>query len=117
MVDRLQIDPVPVQSIQLEAYDAVGFVDHANPDRSIVLREDLRPDIIIDHHPEPAVEAAVTDIRPEYGATASLFIEYFEELPCRSASDWRRPSSLRSIVSGSITSGIQLARSIAGPSQ
>ena len=34
------------------------------------------PDVIIDHHPDSGVKAAFTDIRPKYGATASIMTEY-----------------------------------------
>jgi len=33
-------------------------------------------DAVIDHHPDTGIKAAFTDIRPEYGATASIMTEY-----------------------------------------
>jgi nanoRNase/pAp phosphatase (c-di-AMP/oligoRNAs hydrolase) len=36
----------------------------------------LKPDAIIDHHPETGAEAPFVDIRPKYGATASILTEY-----------------------------------------
>jgi len=34
------------------------------------------PDVVIDHHPETDVHANFSDIRPKYGATASIMTEY-----------------------------------------
>jgi nanoRNase/pAp phosphatase (c-di-AMP/oligoRNAs hydrolase) len=36
----------------------------------------LSPDIIIDHHPDTGAQAPFTDIRPQYGATATIMTEY-----------------------------------------
>jgi len=36
----------------------------------------FEPQVIIDHHPESAAKAAFVDIRPKYGATASILTEY-----------------------------------------
>jgi nanoRNase/pAp phosphatase (c-di-AMP/oligoRNAs hydrolase) len=40
------------------------------------LFEDFSYDVIIDHHPQTEVKSPLTDIRPEYGATASIMTEY-----------------------------------------
>jgi len=37
---------------------------------------DLKPDVIIDHHPDTGVKAPFLDIRPNYGATATIMTEY-----------------------------------------
>lgn len=36
----------------------------------------FKADVIIDHHPDSGANAAYTDIRPAYGATASIMTEY-----------------------------------------
>lgn len=36
----------------------------------------INPDVIIDHHPETGAQASFTDIRPQYGAAASILTEY-----------------------------------------
>jgi nanoRNase/pAp phosphatase (c-di-AMP/oligoRNAs hydrolase) len=36
----------------------------------------FEPTVVIDHHPEGETEAAFSDIRPKYGATASIMTEY-----------------------------------------
>jgi len=38
--------------------------------------EKFAPDIIIDHHPDTGCKASFTDIRPAYGATATIMTEY-----------------------------------------
>jgi nanoRNase/pAp phosphatase (c-di-AMP/oligoRNAs hydrolase) len=36
----------------------------------------INPDVIIDHHPETGAQASFMDIRPQYGAAASILTEY-----------------------------------------
>ncbi|MCP4347629.1 MAG: phosphoesterase [Desulfobacterales bacterium] len=36
----------------------------------------FRFDVVIDHHPKTCIQASFSDIRPEYGATASMMTEY-----------------------------------------
>ena len=36
----------------------------------------INPDVIIDHHPETGAHASFMDIRPQYGAAASILTEY-----------------------------------------
>lgn len=36
----------------------------------------INPDVIIDHHPETGAQASFIDIRPQYGAAASILTEY-----------------------------------------
>jgi nanoRNase/pAp phosphatase (c-di-AMP/oligoRNAs hydrolase) len=38
--------------------------------------EKFAPDIVIDHHPDTGCKASFTDIRPNYGATATIMTEY-----------------------------------------
>jgi len=38
--------------------------------------EKFAPDIVIDHHPDTGYKALLTDIRPNYGATATIMTEY-----------------------------------------
>jgi nanoRNase/pAp phosphatase (c-di-AMP/oligoRNAs hydrolase) len=37
---------------------------------------DVSPEVIIDHHPDTGAKAPFVDIRPRYGATASMMTEY-----------------------------------------
>ncbi|MEE8542088.1 MAG: DHH family phosphoesterase [Desulfobacterales bacterium] len=40
--------------------------------------EGLKPDVVIDHHPETDFEAPFKDVRPKYGATATIITEYLK---------------------------------------
>ncbi|AGB16081.1 exopolyphosphatase-like enzyme [Halovivax ruber XH-70] len=57
----------------------VVFVDHARHSVSTV-DAGIEPDAIVDHHPAPDVDAPFVDIRPTYGATATIFVEYLQAL-------------------------------------
>lgn len=61
------------------AADRVVLVDHNEP-RGFVGAEGIEPYAVIDHHPGEGSGSAFTDVRPEYGACASLVAEYVEEL-------------------------------------
>ncbi|MFC4541990.1 bifunctional oligoribonuclease/PAP phosphatase NrnA [Halosolutus amylolyticus] len=78
-VRMFDIDLQTLARTEITADDRVAFVDHARPGVNTEL-EDVEPDIVVDHHPGPAVEAAFADIRTEYGSTATIFIEYLMDL-------------------------------------
>lgn len=59
--------------------ETVVLVDHNRP-RGFLGAERLRPDVVIDHHPGEGTGERFTDVRPEYGACASIVSEYFESL-------------------------------------
>ncbi|AGB39330.1 DHH family phosphoesterase [Natronococcus occultus] len=61
-------------------YDAVAFVDHSQPGANTELPATVRPEIVVDHHPGDPVEGEFVDVRVDYGATATIFVEYLEEL-------------------------------------
>ena len=58
---------------------AIALIDH-NDARGFIGAERINPDIVIDHHPGGGTGSAFTDVRPEYGACASIVAEYFERL-------------------------------------
>ena len=62
--------------------DAVVLVDH-NEARSFPNAEMIDPIAVVDHHPGDGTGQSFTDVRDEYGACATIFAEYIEEL------DWR----------------------------
>jgi nanoRNase/pAp phosphatase (c-di-AMP/oligoRNAs hydrolase) len=65
----------PFSQIQLGTFNRIIMVD-SQPDHHESLIG-LKPDAIIDHHPIGAAsQAPYIDIRPQYGATASILIEY-----------------------------------------
>lgn len=57
----------------------IVLVDHNVP-RGFEGCEAIEPYAVIDHHPGEGMGSAFTDVRPEYGASASIVAEYFEEL-------------------------------------
>ena len=58
----------------LEAFDRVALVDMQPPH---IHRQLPRIDLVVDHHPERSgYEAAIRDIRPSYGATSTVLLEY-----------------------------------------
>ena len=61
-----EIDPI--------LYSRIVMVD-SQPDHSPDFLR-FEPHVIIDHHPDSGVKAPFLDIRPKYGATASILTEY-----------------------------------------
>src|SRR5262245_16113150 len=74
MTRMLDIDVQQVKPRAVEEYDMVALVD-AQP---AFFEEPLGEiDLVIDHHPEETpVRAHLKDIRPSYGATATILTEY-----------------------------------------
>lgn len=66
------------------AEDAVVLVDH-NEARSFPNAEMIDPVAVVDHHPGDGTGQTFTDVRDEYGACATIFAEYIEELNWRVA--------------------------------
>ena len=59
--------------------DAVVLVDH-NEARGFPGADGLSPVAVIDHHPGDGTGSAFSDVRPAYGAAATILAAYFEEL-------------------------------------
>ncbi len=51
-------------------------MEKRNRQKIAVVESTCEPDVVIDHHPDTGVKASFTDIRPEYGANASIMTEY-----------------------------------------
>ena len=74
MTRILEIDVEQVKPRAVEDYDRVAIVD-AQPAFFEEALGDI--DLVIDHHPEDTpVPARLRDIRPSYGATATILTEY-----------------------------------------
>jgi nanoRNase/pAp phosphatase (c-di-AMP/oligoRNAs hydrolase) len=74
MVEALEIEVEHVTARDLRRYDAIALVD-VQPS----FCEEALPEVavVIDHHPEAkACRAQFRDIRPSYGATATILTEY-----------------------------------------
>jgi nanoRNase/pAp phosphatase (c-di-AMP/oligoRNAs hydrolase) len=74
MVRLLKVPLVPFDNIQIERFAKLVMVD-SQPNHNERLAT-LRPQVIIDHHPDSGYRAPFTDIRPSYGATATILTEY-----------------------------------------
>ncbi|MFQ3293403.1 MAG: nanoRNase/pAp phosphatase (c-di-AMP/oligoRNAs hydrolase) [Halobacteriales archaeon] len=75
----LNLDLDRIESKEDLAADRVVLVDHNEP-RGFAGAERIDPCAVIDHHPGEGTGSAFTDVRPEYGACASIIAEYVEEL-------------------------------------
>jgi nanoRNase/pAp phosphatase (c-di-AMP/oligoRNAs hydrolase) len=70
----LGVSLAPFSGIDTHKFSRLVLVD-SQPNHS-ELMADLKPDVIIDHHPDTGVKAPFLDIRPNYGATATIMTEY-----------------------------------------
>lgn len=74
----LNIPMIKVSQVVPHEFSRYVLVD-SQPDHSEVFKEFIY-DAIIDHHPKKSKwNAGYIDIRPEYGATSTIFIDYLRE--------------------------------------
>ncbi len=74
MIRLLGVSMVPFEEITVDQFSRIVIVD-SQPDHNENMAE-LKPNVIIDHHPESGAKAPFLDIRPDYGATATILTEY-----------------------------------------
>jgi nanoRNase/pAp phosphatase (c-di-AMP/oligoRNAs hydrolase) len=74
MIRLLGVALVPFEEIEVDQFSRVVIVD-SQPDHNEHMAE-LEPNVIIDHHPDSGAKAPFIDIRPQYGATATILTEY-----------------------------------------
>ena len=74
MIRLLGIDLIHIENIDRRLFNRFVIVD-SQPDHHEYFSL-FNPDVIIDHHPETSATAPYCDIRPEYGATATIMTEY-----------------------------------------
>ena len=74
MLRLLSVSLVPFKDIDQTQYSKSIIVD-SQPDHNEFMNQ-LSPSVIIDHHPETHAKAPYLDIRPNYGATATILTEY-----------------------------------------
>lgn len=74
MIHLLGINLVHVSELQPERFTRFVIVD-SQPSHHDSF-QNFRFDVVIDHHPDTAPQAPFVDIRPRYGATASMMTEY-----------------------------------------
>jgi len=81
MLTYLNINLIPVSSIDLTSEAVVALVD-TQPGRSNnSLPEGVTPTVVIDHHPAYSDYGSVPflDLRTDYGATSTILAEYLRE--------------------------------------
>ena len=74
MIRLLGVDLVPIKDIVKDAFNRFVIVD-SQPNHNEIFTE-YPPHVIIDHHPDTHARASFVDIRPKYGATATIMTEY-----------------------------------------
>lgn len=78
MVEKLEIDAIPIESLDLNSFDVVCLVDTQPGSGNNSFPADRKVDVVIDHHParEQTLQCRWADVRPEYGASATILFEY-----------------------------------------
>ncbi len=74
MVELLKIPLVALSQVQPETFTRLAIVD-SQPSHYETLNR-LKFDLVIDHHPLSELNAPFIDVRPDYGATATIMTEY-----------------------------------------
>ncbi len=74
MIRLLGVDLVPIKNIVKDSFNRFVIVD-SQPNHNEIFTE-YPPHVIIDHHPDTGASAPFVDIRPKYGATATIMTEY-----------------------------------------
>src|SRR5258708_6920294 len=78
MVRSLHLKISHIRHLSLKRYQRFALVDTQPRTGNNQLPAELQPDVVIDHHPvrKATLAAGFLDIRPTYGATATLLGEY-----------------------------------------
>ncbi len=78
MVRSLGLELSHVRHLSFRRYQHFALVDTQPRTGNNQLPADILPDLVIDHHPvrKPTLAAPFVDIRPAYGATATVLGEY-----------------------------------------
>ena len=74
MIRLLEVNLTYIDDIDAKLFNRIIMVD-SQPDHHEILAK-FSPDVIIDHHTETNAKAPFCDIRPQYGAAASIMTEY-----------------------------------------
>ncbi len=83
MIDLLRVPLIPAAEVDPAAYSRTAVLDSQPHHKAEFAR--FHFDVIIDHHPltGEAPQAAFVDIKPDYGATATLLTEYLRSAHIR----------------------------------
>jgi nanoRNase/pAp phosphatase (c-di-AMP/oligoRNAs hydrolase) len=80
MVSELEIKSKPIGDLDLDTFNAICMVDTQPGTGNNSYPDDRRVDLVIDHHQlrEQTQSCRWVDVRPEYGASASILFEYLQ---------------------------------------
>lgn len=78
LCQSLRVPLRPLAELDLDAFDAIALVDSQPETGNNSLPKDLRPTVVLDHHPcrQGTRRVPYFDVREDYGATASIVTEY-----------------------------------------
>jgi nanoRNase/pAp phosphatase (c-di-AMP/oligoRNAs hydrolase) len=76
LIRLLMIKIIPIKEIDPNKYNRIVYVDSQPSHDSAFTR--FNPNLIIDHHPDAGAVTDYQDIRPAYGATACILLEYLQ---------------------------------------
>jgi nanoRNase/pAp phosphatase (c-di-AMP/oligoRNAs hydrolase) len=74
MIRLLAVSLCPISKVDTQRFNRIVIVDSQPAHHEAFAG--FEPDVVIDHHPETGLNAPFVDIRPKYGATASILTEY-----------------------------------------
>jgi len=74
----LNLELETIEHVSDLAAESVVLVDHNEP-RGFAGADGVLPTAVIDHHPGDGSGEAFTDVRTDYGATASIIAEIFAQ--------------------------------------
>jgi nanoRNase/pAp phosphatase (c-di-AMP/oligoRNAs hydrolase) len=74
MIRLLGVKLVYIEDLNISRFNRFAIVDSQPAHHELLSQVD--PHVIIDHHPETGAQAPFQDIRPHYGAVASIMTEY-----------------------------------------
>jgi len=74
----LDLELDPIEHVSDLAAESIVLVDHNEP-RGFAGADGVLPLAVVDHHPGDGAGEAFTDVRTDYGATASVVAEYFQQ--------------------------------------
>jgi len=74
MIRLLDVNIKHIDDLDINRFNRFVVVD-SQPDHNEAFSR-IKADVVIDHHPDTNIKAPFCDIRPQYGATASMMTEY-----------------------------------------
>ncbi len=101
----LDLELTHISSAEDLSNEPVILVDHNAP-RDLGGSQNITPTAIIDHHPNGDSPGEFVDIRPEYGATASIITEYCEELGIEATTEDDPEDDATTVLPTTIATGL-----------